>query len=84
MCVIVDPSTFADAVDWRSSFAPTPLPTLLQSIDDGNAATIDVILAGNYNDDFPDTGIMELDRAFVRYRVVERIAAAPGSANALR
>jgi hypothetical protein len=75
--LIVDPSTFGDAVDWRPSFAGESLPTLLESIDDGNAATIDVVLAGNYNDSFPDTGTMELDRAFVHYRVVARIAAAP-------
>jgi hypothetical protein len=74
--LIVDTTTFADAVDWRSSFSDEPLPELLDSISDGNAATVDVILAGNYNDEFPDTGIMSLDRAFVRYRVVARVAAA--------
>jgi hypothetical protein len=74
--LMVDPSTFAAAVDWRPSFAEKSLPSLLTGIDDGNAATIDVVLAGNYNDDFPDTGTMAFDRAFVRYRVVDRIAAA--------
>ncbi len=75
--LMVDPATFADAAEWRSSFATQPLPALIDSISDGNAATIDVVLAGNYNASFPETGTMELDRAFVRYRIVDRIAAAP-------
>ena len=75
--LLVDPDTFGDAAQWRPSFADRPLPELLAEIDDGNATTLDVVLAGNYNDQFPDEGTLELDRAFVRYRVVARIAAAP-------
>jgi hypothetical protein len=75
--LLVDPATFADAVDWRPSFAGASLSSLLSTIDDGNAATVDVVLAGDYSDFFPDTGTMALDRAFVHYRVVARIAAAP-------
>jgi hypothetical protein len=74
--LLVDPSTFAAAVTWRPSFAEASLPSLLHTIDDGNAQTIPVVLAGD-NADIPDAGNMELDRAFVRYQVVARIAAAP-------
>jgi hypothetical protein len=74
--LLVDPSTFAAAVTWRPSFAGPSLPSLLHIIDDGNAQTIPVVLAGD-NADIPDAGNMELDRAFVRYQVVARIAAAP-------
>jgi len=74
--LLVDPATFADAVTWRASFAEPSLPSLLHAIDDGNAATIPVVLAGD-NSHIPDAGTMELDRAFVRYQVVARIAAAP-------
>ena len=76
--LVVDPDTFADAVDWRDSFADASLESLLQDVADSQPLELSVIVAGNYTDRFPDTGEMEIDLGvFMRYRVVGRIAAAP-------
>jgi hypothetical protein len=76
--LVVDPDTFADAVDWRDSFADASLKSLLQDVADSRPLELSVIVAGNYIDRFPDTGEMEIDLGvFMRYRVVGRITAAP-------
>ena len=76
--LVVDPDTFADAADWRDSFADASLESLLQDVADSEPFDLSVIVAGNYTDQFPDTGEMEVGNGlFMRYRVVGRIAAAP-------
>ena len=76
--LVVDPETFPDAVDWRDSFADDSLESLMQDVADSEPFDVSIIVAGNYADEFPDTGTMGLeDGLFIRYRVVGRIAAAP-------
>jgi ABC-type lipoprotein release transport system permease subunit len=75
----VDPSTFAAAAAWRPSFAGASLASLLRDVSDSDSAEVNVVVAGNYNDRFPDHGTMRIEFGGepVRYRVVARIAAAP-------
>jgi len=77
--LVVDPRTFASGVAWGSSFAGRKLDQLLADLGDSPPGAVGIIVAGNYADDFPDTGRIELDadRGSIQYRVVERIAAAP-------
>jgi hypothetical protein len=75
----VDPETFAAAAAWRRSFAGPSLDSLLSDIADSAPFTVDIVVAGNYTDTFPDHGTMQLERGSpeIRYRVVARIAAGP-------
>lgn len=77
--LVVDPATFADAVEWRDSFAGQPLDDLLADIADSSPGGVDVVLAGNYNDNFDDTGTLSFVGApsLITYRVVARIDAGP-------
>jgi hypothetical protein len=77
--LVVDPETFADAAAWRPSFAGPSLDALLSDIADSAPSIVDIVVAGNYTDTFPNHGTMRLERGFpeIRYRVVARIAAAP-------
>ena len=75
----VDPETFPAAVAWRQSFAGRSLDSLLSDIADSEPFTVDIVVAGNYRDTFPDHGTMQLDRQSpaIQYHVIARIAAAP-------
>jgi hypothetical protein len=74
----VDPLSFPAAAAWRDSFADESLSSLLDEMSAADPFTLDVVVAGNYTDTFPDNGTMDLDqRAGVHYRVVARIAAVP-------
>jgi hypothetical protein len=75
----VDPETFAAAAAWRHSFAGPSLDSLLSDSADSAPFTVDIVVAGNYTDTFPDHGTMQLERGSpaIRYRVVARIAAGP-------
>ena len=75
--LMIDPTTFADAVEWRDSFGPQPLDALLAELDDGGA-TLGLIVAGNYADAVPDSGVLDLALGLdVRYEVVARVDALP-------
>lgn len=80
--LMVDPATFADAVEWRDAFASQPLDALLGGLD-GSGSTLGLIVAGNYAAKVPDAGVLDLDaldlgpRLPVRYHVVARVAALP-------
>jgi hypothetical protein len=77
--LVVDPETFADAVDWRDTFAERSLDDLLADIGDSDAGVVDVIVAGNYNDEFDDEGEFSFRQTVtpVPYRIVGRIDAGP-------
>ena len=77
--LVIDPSTFAAAATWRESFAGMPIAELLAELGAEDAGALDVIIAGNYNDDFGDSGRLELSlaRGGVPYEIVARIPAAP-------
>ncbi len=74
----VDPATFAAAADWRGSFSDVPVSTLMHDLADSEAFAVNIVVAGDYANTFPDTGTLDGDDFDnVRYRVVARIAAAP-------
>jgi hypothetical protein len=79
--LMVDPATFADAVEWRDAFASQPLDELLTELV--GSGPVGLIVAGNYAANVPDDGVLDLDaldlgpRLPVRYHVVARVAALP-------
>jgi putative ABC transport system permease protein len=80
--LVVDPETFSAAAAWRDSFAGPSLDSLLKDIGDSPPFTVDVVVAGNYTDTFPNDGTMGVGgdgpNGFpIRYHVVARVAAAP-------
>ncbi|MGZ4761344.1 MAG: hypothetical protein ACXV7I_02850 [Ilumatobacteraceae bacterium] len=74
----IDPATFPAAADWRDSFSHVPVSTLMHDLAESEASVINIVVAGDYTNTFPDTGTLEVvDFVNVSYRVVARIAAAP-------
>ncbi len=74
----IDPATFPAAVDWRNSFSDVPISSLMHDLAGSKAFVVDIVVAGDYTNTFPDTGTLEVvNFVSVRYRVVARIAAAP-------
>ena len=76
--LVVDPERFVETAAWRDSFADKSLPQLMADLRDPPQSTVNVILAGNYNDTFPTNGTLVMQGLFASYHVVDRIAAAPG------
>jgi len=76
--LVVDPDRFAQSAAWRDSFADKPLPELMADLANPKQGTVNVIVAGNYDDTFPTDGTLIMQGLFTPYHVVDRIAAAPG------
>ena len=75
--LMIDPKTFADAVEWRDTFAPQSLDALLAGLD-GSGETLGLIVAGNYAAAVPDAGVLDLAPGLsVPYEVVARVPALP-------
>ena len=74
----IDPTTFLAAADWRDSFSREPVASLMDKLSQSRGIVVNIVVAGDRANTFPDTGTMEVDNGFdVQYRVVARIAAAP-------
>jgi len=76
--LVVDPQSFPETAAWRDSFADKSLPSLMADLANPPQSTVNVIVAGNYNDTFPTNGTLSMQGLFASYHVVDRIAAAPG------
>ena len=75
--LVVDPDRFVETAAWRDSFADKSLPQLMDDLKNPAQSTVNVIVAGNYNDTFPTDGTLVMQGLFASYHVVDRIPARP-------
>jgi hypothetical protein len=76
--LMVDPATFADAVEWRPSYADAPVDVLMDRLESEERFTVNVLAAGHYADALPAEGVLSFGSDLaVRYRLVGRVDALP-------
>lgn len=78
---VVDPATFGDAAEWRSTFADDSLDDLLRSMAAVPDDRVGIVVSGFSADAVPASGSMSIGFWTVAFDVVARVEALPGLAD---